>query len=101
MSQTKLLSILHDESDVEGTILKWFESYLKGRTQKVKIGNAYCAERVLDYGVPQGSVLRPDLFGIYIRSLCKYIEPSRFGIFGFADDHQLIKSSVLASSCIG
>ena len=92
VDQTKLLSILHKEIGVEDVALKWFESFLKGRTQKVKIGNAYSAESVLGYGVPQGSVLGPDLFSIYIRSLCKYIEPSRFDIFGFADDHQLLKS---------
>ena len=28
---------------------------------------------------------------IYIRSLHRYMEPSKFSIFGFADDHQLIK----------
>ena len=40
----------------------------------------------------QGSVLGPDLFNVYIRSLRKYDEPARFSIFGFADDHQLIKT---------
>ena len=46
------------------------------------------------YGVAQGSVLGPHLFNIYIRSLYHYIEPSLFSIFGFADDHQLLKCFV-------
>ena len=58
----------------------------------MKIGDSYSDESNLNYGVAQGSVLGPDLFNIYIRSLKKYLKPSSFNIFGFADDHQLLKS---------
>ena len=92
VDQTKLLKILEQDIGVEGVALKWFASFLKGRTQRVKIGNTYSEESGLNYGVAQGSVLGPNLFNIYIRSLKKYIEPSKFSIFGFADDHQLLKS---------
>jgi hypothetical protein len=92
VDQDKLLTILQNEIGIEGTALKWFASFLRNRTQKVKIGNSYSAEVPLKYGVAQGSVLGPDLFNIYIRSLCKYLKPSHFSIFGFADDHQLLKS---------
>ena len=92
IDQSKLLSILENEIGIEGIALKWFVSFLKGRTQKVKIGNVYSEEADLDFGEAQGSVLGPNLFNIYIRSLKKYIEPARFSIFGFADDHQLIKT---------
>ena len=92
VDQSKLLSILCNDIGVEGVALKWFESFLQGRTQKVKIAKEYSPETELKYGVPQGSVLGPALFKIYIRSLHKYIKPIRFDIFGFADDHQLIKS---------
>ena len=37
-------------------------------------------------------MLGPPLFNIYIRSLKRQVEPSKFSIFGFADDHQLIKT---------
>ena len=92
VDQAKLLYILQSEIGIEGIALNWFESFLKGRTQKVKIGDVYSDESGLNYGVAQGSVLGPDLFNIYIRSLKKQVEPSRFSIFGFADDHQLIKT---------
>ena len=92
VDQKKLLNILKEEIGVDGMALNWFNSFLRGRTQKVKIGSSYSKEAILEYGVPQGSVLGPILFNIYIRSLCKYIEKSKFKIFGFADDHQLMKS---------
>ncbi len=92
IDQDKLLSILHDEIGINGIALKWFASFLKGRSQKVKIRNAFSAEKDLDYGLPQGSVLGPDLFNIYTRSFHKYMVKSWFNIFGFADDQQLMKS---------
>ena len=92
VDQSKLLKILQHEIGIEGSALKWFESYLKGRTQKVKIGESYSDEAELKYGVGQGTILGPDLFNIYIRSLKKYIKSSCFKIFGFADDHQLLKT---------
>ena len=58
----------------------------------MKIRDAYSEVGDLKYGEAQGSVLGPPLFNIYIRSLKKHIEPSKFSIFGFADDHQLIKT---------
>ena len=92
VDQSKLLTILKEEIGIDGTALKWFTSFITGRTQKVKIGDAFSETGDLAYGVAQGSVLGPSLFNIYIRSLKKHIEPSKFSIFGFADDHQLIKT---------
>ena len=72
--------------------MKRFTSFITGGTQKVKIRDTYSEVGNLVYGEAQGSVLGPPLFNIYIRSLKKHIEPSKFSIFGFADDHQLIKT---------
>ena len=90
MDQKKLLEILHKEIGIVGKALKWFESFLMGRYQNVKIGDAYSELVELLFGVAQESVLGPDLFSIYIRSLYPYIQPAKFDIFGFADDHQLL-----------
>ena len=92
VDQTKLLNILKEEIGIDGTALKWFASFLIGRTQKIKIGDTYSENGELDFGVAQGSILGPDLFNIYIRSMKKHVEPVRFSLFGFADDHQLMKT---------
>ena len=96
LDHAKLLFILEHEIGIVGTALRWFESFLTGRTQKVKIGEEYSEVMELLYGVAQGSVLGPPLFKIYIRSLYKFVEPTRFTIEGFADDHQLIKQFVIS-----
>ena len=63
--------------------------------KKIKIGDSFSQEQGLLYGVPQGSVLGPRLFNIYIRSLYSYIADTKFNIEGFADDHQLVKQFVV------
>ena len=95
VDHAKLLDILENEIGIEGTALKWFKSFLIGRTQTVKIGDEYSEILELLYGVAQGSVLGPPLFKIYIRSLYKFVEPTKFTIEGFADDHQLIKQFMI------
>ena len=88
----RLIHILFTEIGIRGTALKWFCSFLKQRTMRVKINGAYSEVFVLEFGVPQGSVLGPILFNIYIRSIYKHIQSTGFSIKGFADDHQLYVS---------
>ena len=92
----KLLEILESEIGIEGVALSWFRSFLKGRTQKVKIGDEYSELSELFYGVAQGSVLGPILFKIYIRSFYSHVAVTEFNVEGFADDHQLIKQFLVA-----
>ena len=63
---------------------------LINRSFKVKIGDSYSDEALLPYGVAQGSVLAPRFFNI---------EPTRFDIEGFADDHQLMKRFLPIMQC--
>ena len=47
---------------IRGTSLKLFESYLKNRYQFVKLDNEKSEVSLVEYGVPQGSILGPLLF---------------------------------------
>ena len=91
VDQAKLLQILHDDIGVRGVALKWFESFLCGRTQKVKIGDEYSSEVELDFGVTQGSILGPKLFNIYAKPFPEKLKVVKVSVEGYADDHQLLK----------
>ena len=64
----KMLQILEQELGISGNALKWFESFLTGRTQRVKISGEYSESLEVPFGAPQGSVLGPKLFNANVRS---------------------------------
>ena len=61
-----LLKHLETEVGLSAITLKWFTSYLSERTQSVTIKNEFSEIVKLTIGVPQGSVLEPLLFLIYM-----------------------------------
>ncbi|CAB3246778.1 unnamed protein product [Arctia plantaginis] len=74
---------------IRGLPLNIFKSYLTNRTQSVTIGGYTSGLEHLNCGVPQGSVLGPTLFLIYINDLCK-LSPSNAKIITYADDTVLL-----------
>ena len=66
----------------------WFRSYLSERKQYVSLNGVESTLKEMNHGVPQGSVLGPLLFLIYINDLHKCIHNSE--VFHFADDTNLL-----------
>ncbi len=84
-----LLERLESCCGITGTARDWLKSYLSGRTQAVRIGETCSEPTELTIGVPQGSVLGPLLFSIYVQPLGNIVRRHGVCFHGYADDTQL------------
>ena len=90
IDHTILLDRLNVYYRISELALGWFKSYLLGRTYSVKVGSTLSHPAVLQYGVPQGSVLGPILFFLYINPISSIIHShSSINYHFYADDTQL------------
>ena len=90
LDKPTLLRRLDQTFGVRGTSWKWVDSYLKERSQYVRVGDTVSSSVGCYYGVPQGSVLGPLLFTIYTSPIANVIAPfSNVHHAQYADDTQL------------
>ena len=73
---------------ISSSALAWFSSYLSGHKQVVRIGNTVSEQLELRFGVPQGSILGPVLFTLYVNELLSI--PNHCQLMGYVDDTKLL-----------
>lgn len=89
VSHIQLLEML-EAIGFRGIPYNLMQSYLSNRQQCVNIGSTLSNKKTIEYGVPQGTVLGPILFNIYLNSLFNL--PLCGDIISFADDTVVIYS---------
>ncbi len=84
-----LLNVCASRFGLRGSALTWIESYLTDRVQSVLFNNTLSEPLKLTHGVPQGSILGPILFNIYITPLCDLLRVKNVDFQFYADDSLL------------
>ena len=68
----------------EKSALNFIYDYLTDRTQRTKVNGEYSSKRTLKYGVPQGSILGPLLFNLFMNDIFYFLDESKLA--NYADD---------------
>ncbi len=89
-------SISHDNLLSKCTKLNidnfWLANYIKDRSQSVRLNNTTSKKENVRYGIPQGSILDPILFSIYINDLNEKVEKA---LILYVDDIQFLEADTV------
>ncbi len=85
----ELLSKLRS-SGITGNLWRWFEAYLTNRLQYTKVNNCDSSLKPVLSGVPQGSILDPILFILYLNDLPVAVSGAK--LLSFADDTKCFRN---------
>ncbi|XP_068758169.1 uncharacterized protein [Montipora capricornis] len=96
VDHTKLFGRLH-QYGITGKLHDWFRSYLQGRRQQVTVLGATSRELPVTSGVPQGSLLGPILFLLFVDDLPNAVKTSRVACY--ADETKIFKSIDSITDC--
>ena len=97
VDHAKLLDRLF-QFGIAGSLHDWFKSYLRDRKQRVTVLGATSEQLLVTSGVPQGSLLGPMLFLLFVNDLPDTVtSPSRVACY--ADDTKVLRTINSASDC--
>ena len=94
-----VLQKLKSQFGIDGTMLKFIKEYLRDRTQKVVIGDMSSSPLPVESGVPQGSILGPLLFVLFINDIYTCVSDGT-NIALYADDTKIWRKIVNETDCI-
>ena len=93
VDHTLLINKLRAQYGITGLALQWFDSYLNDRTYRVKIKKSLSDTKCLKFGVPQGSILGPILYSMYVKEIEDIANNYNVHIHVYADDVVLYSNS--------
>ena len=89
VDHTILSHRLADDFGLRDNVLSWFNSYLSNRSCRVHVNGSFSSDKRLEFGIPQGSIVGPQLFTYYIRCIGNIISQHSVQYHVYADDIQM------------
>jgi hypothetical protein len=89
IDHSTLLKRLECTFGLSGAVLRWVRSYISCRSQYVHVGQKQSATVLYEYGLPQGSVLGPLIYTLYVAPIASVIASFNVDHMQYADNTQL------------